>query len=402
MDLRPLGESSAFRRLWLGGLLSVIGSQMTTFAVALQVYTITRSAIAVGGVGLAAGIPAIVFGLIGGSVVDAVDRRKLMLLTSSLLAAVSAAFAWQALAGNGQVWPLYLLIVVQSTIASVNSAALRTFAPRLLPPELLPAGAALNVFAFHGSMIIGPPIAGLIAAGWGLRGCYLVDLVSFAGALYGIARLPPMRPRGTPTRPGLRSVLAGLRFIKGSRVITGAFLADVNATALGMPFALFPAVNAEHFGGDPKTLGLLNAAPAIGGVIGSVLSGPMRHVRRQGLAMLVAGGVWGLGVLGFGLAPTLGVAIASLALAGAADAISVVCWSAMVQVLTPDEFRGRVAAAEIVVGAGVPQLGNFRAGAVASLTTPAAGAVIGGVSVIGGAVLIGLFVPALVRYRTTR
>jgi MFS family permease len=169
-----------------------------------------------------------------------------------------------------------------------------------------------------------------------------------------------------------------------------------------MPVALFPAINADHFGGTPQTLGLLNAAPAIGGVLGSVLSGPVGHVSRQGRAMLIACTLWGLGLVGFGLAPNLLLTMAFLVVAGGADVISVVLRTAMVQVATPDEFRGRVASAESIVGAGFPQLGNFRAGALGTLTTPATSVVIGGVSTVAGSALIGLLVPALVRYRVTR
>lgn len=402
MDLRPLRESPAFRRFWLGSGLSAIGAQMTVFAVALQVYTITRSSLAVGGVGLAAGASTVVAGLLGGPLVDAVDRRRLVLLTTGLLAVVSGGLAAQAFAGLRQVGLLYALVVIQSVIASVDGTARRTFVPRLLPPQSLPAGAALTMLTFHGSLIIGPSVAGLVTAGWGLRGCYLIDLVGFGAALYGVHRLPPMRPEGTPARPGLRSLVAGLRFVKGDRVIGGAFLADMNVMVLGMPAALFPAVNAMHFGGDPKTLGLLNAAPAVGGVVGSVLSGPVRRVTRQGLALLVAGAGWGLGLVGFGLAGNLAAALGALAFAGAADAIGVVFRSAMVQATTPDEFRGRVASVEMTIGAGGGQLGNFRAGAVGSLISPSASVLIGGASVIGCAVLIGLAVPALTRFRAGR
>jgi MFS family permease len=399
MDIRPLQESPAFRRLWAGSGLSAIGSQMTTFAVALQVYTLTRSSLAVGAVGLAMAVPALGFGLVGGSVVDAVDRRRLVLVTSGCLAGVSAAFAAQAFAGLGQVWPLYCLVAIQSLLSSVNVPARRTFLARLLPAQRVPAGAALTMLTMHGSVIAGPALAGVVAAAWGLKMCYLIDALSFSAALYGVARLPAMAPEGGPARPGLRSVAEGLRFIRGSRVVTGAFLADMSATILGMPFALFPAINAEHFGGAAQTLGLLTAAPAVGGVIGSALSGPIGQVSRQGRAMLIAGAVWGAGLVGFGLARGLWLALALLTAAGAADVISVVLRTTMVQVATPDRYRGRVSAAEYVVGVGCPQLGNFRAGAVGSLSSPTIAAVSGGIATIVGAALIGLTVPAFVRYR---
>jgi MFS family permease len=399
MDIRPLGESAAYRRLWIGTGLSSIGNQMTFFAVTLQVYTLTHSAVAVGAVGLATGIPAVTLGLLGGTLIDAVDRRKLVLWTSSLLALVSVAFAAQAFARLDQLWLLYLLVAVESTISTVNGPARRTFLPRLLPADRIPAAAALMMFSMHSSLIAGPALAGVVTAAWGLQICYCVDAVSFAAALYGIARLPAMKPEGTPARPGLKAVRDALRFIRGNRVITGAFLSDMNATVLGMPFALFPAINDARFGGSPQTLGLLTTAVAVGGVLGSGLSGPVGHISRQGRAMLIGGAVWGAALAGFGVASAFWLALVMLVLAGAADVISVVLRTTMVQVATPDQFRGRVSAAESVVGAGFPQLGNFRAGAVGSLTSPAISVVAGGLATIAGSALIGVLVPAFARYR---
>lgn len=398
-DVRPLRESPAFRRLWLGTGLSTVGGQMTNFAVTLQVFTVTHSSVAVGGVGLAVAVPAISFGLLGGSIVDAVDRRRLVLFVSICMALTSTALAVQAFAGSRLLWPLYALVAVQSLFSCLNAPARRTFIPRLLPPERVSAAAALTMFAMHGSVIVGPSLAGVITAAWGLKVCYVVDAVSFGAAFYATFRLPPMPPQGTAARPGFRAVVAGLKFIAGSKILTGALLSDMSATVLGMPMALFPAINAAHFGGAAQTLGLLTAAPSIGGVLGSALSGPVGHVSRHGRAMLTAGAVWGAGIVGFGLAHSLWLAMVMLAVAGAADSLSVVFRTTMIQVTTPDHQRGRVSAAEYVVGAGCPQLGNFRAGAVASLTSPAVSAVTGGLAVIVGAVVIGAALPAFTRYQ---
>ncbi|MFC4535502.1 MFS transporter [Sphaerisporangium dianthi] len=398
MDVRPLRRSPAFRRLWAGTMLSAVGGQMTSFAVVLQVYTLTGSAVAVGAVGLASAVPAIVLGLAGGAIVDAVDRRRLVLVTSGCLALVSALFAVQAFAGLTQVWPLYCLVAAQSVLGAVNGPARGTFLARLLPADLVPAGAALTMFTFHFSATVGPALAGLIASAWGLRTCYLIDAVSFAAALYGIARLPAMPPEGGGARPGLRAIGEGLRFIRNNRVIGGAFLADMNATILGMPFALFPVINAERFGGSAETLGLLTSAVAVGGLAGTALSGWVGRVSRQGRAILVAGAVWGAGVAGFGLAHSLWLALALLVVAGAADVLSVVFRTAVVQVATPDRYRGRVGAAEYLVGVGCPQLGNFRAGAAGSLLSPTASAVGGGLATVAGAAVIALTLPALRRY----
>jgi predicted MFS family arabinose efflux permease len=251
----------------------------------------------------------------------------------------------------------------------------------------------------HLSLVAGPPLAGLVAAAGGLKLCYVVDVASFAFALYAVFRLPPMPPDGRRTGVGLRAVAEGLRFIRSRKMVLGALLSDLSATALAMPFALFPAINADRFGGNPTTLGLLTAAVAVGGVLGSALSGPVSHVARPGRAMLLCVLVWGLGLTGFGLVDGLALTLACLAVAGVGDVLAVVFRTSVIQLAVPDEFRGRTSAAEFVVGGGAPQLGNFRAGVLASLTTPGTSAVIGGLSSLVGAAVIAVAIPALPRYR---
>jgi MFS family permease len=399
LDPRPLRVSAEFRRLAIGSTLSALGTQMTTFAVALQVYTLTGSSAAVGGVGLAAAVASLGAGLLGGPLVDSVDRRRLVLIASSGLAAVSALFAVQAFAGLHSLWLLYGLVFVQYLINAVNAPARRTFAPRLLPRELIPAGAAITMLSMHLSLVSGPPLAGLLAAAGGLKLCYVVDAASFAFSLYAVFRLPPMPPDGRRSGVGLGAVGAGLRYIAGRKVVLGALLSDLSATALAMPIALFPAINADRFGGSPRTLGLLTAAVAVGGITGSTLSGPISHVARPGRAMLGCVLVWGLGLIGFGLAGDLPLTLGFLVVAGVADVLSVVLRTSVIQLAVPDEFRGRTSAAEFVVGAGAPQLGNFRAGVLASLTSPGTSAVIGGASSLVGAGVIAFLLPALPRWR---
>ena len=400
-DIGPLRESPAFRRLWAGTTLSSVGGAMTSFAVILQVYNLTRSPFAVGAVGVAEMVPTLAVGLLGGSVADAADRRKLVLVTTSCMAAVSAAFAAQAFAGLRLVWLLYALVAVQSALGAVDRPARSTFIPRLLPASQLPAGLALNRLSFQVMLTVGPALAGLIAAAphLGLRACYLIDAISFAAALYGVARLPAMRPQGGAARPGPRAVAEGISFIRRSQVLAGAFLTDLNATVFGLPMALFPAINAERFGGNPRTLGLFTAAIGVGGLVSAALSGPIRHVSRQGRAMLAATVVWGAAFAGFAVASSLWLTLSLLAVAGAADTFTVVFRGAIVQAVTPDQLRGRILAADYVVGAGGGQLGSLEAGALGSLTSPVISALSGGLVTIAGAIVIGLALPAFTRYR---
>jgi MFS family permease len=398
-DIRPLREYPDYRRLWFGSALSAIGSQMTTFAVALQVFRISHSSAAVGGVGLAVAVPAITVGLFAGVLVDSVDRPPLVLITSSAPALLSIAFAIQAFANVDTLWLLYLLSSLQGGLGAIGAPARRTFMPRLLPRELMPAGAALSMISMYVAMISGPALAGVITAGGGLKSCYLVDAISFAGALYSVFRLPPMRPEGEVVRRNLAAIRDGLRFIVANRALRGALLADLSAMVLAMPIALFPAINAERFGGSPTTLGLLSTALAVGGLTGSVLSGPVKHVVHPGRAMLITGAIWGAALAGFGAVHGLSLTLLMLAIAGGADVLSVVFRTTIVQLATPDSMRGRVSSTEIIVGGAFPQVGNFRAGLVANASTPNLSAVTGGLAAVVGAALIALSLPQFARYR---
>jgi MFS family permease len=383
-------------------MLSDVGSALTTFAVQLQVYDVTRSPLAVGEIGIAQVVPLLAIGLFGGAVADVLDRRKLVMATSICAAAVSAALAAQAFADPRQVWLLYALVAVASAIGAVGGPARRTFVPSLLPPGQLAAGLALNRISFQVMITAGPALAGLIAAAphLGLKACYLLDAASFAGSLYGVARLPAQLPSGSVTRPGPRAVAEGVRFIWRSPLLAGAFLADLNATIFGLPVALFTAINAERFGGNPRTLGLFMTAVGVGGLISAMFSGIVSHISRQGWAMLCAVSVWGAAFAGFAVVPTFWLTLSLLAVAGAADTFTVVFRGTIVQQSTPDELRGRVTAADYIVGAGGGQIGNLEAGALGSLTSPAISALSGGLATIAGAVVIGLALPAFTRYRS--
>jgi MFS family permease len=400
-DITPLREIPAFRRLWLGTMLSSTGGAMTTFAMTLQVWDITRSTAAVGGLGAATLVPMLVIALPGGTLADRVDRRKLVLAMTACSTAVSALLFAQALAGLRWLWLLYALEAAASAIGAIGAPARRTFIPALVPAGQRAAAMALNRIVMQTMLIAGPALAGVAAAGSGVKGCYLIDTVSFAGSFYGVTGLPAMpaaRTRDT-RRSGLALTLDGLSFIKRSPALAGAFLTDLNATFFALPLSLFPAINAERFGGDPRTLGLFTAAIGAGGMVTAVLSGPLKHIPRHGLGMLVCSAVWGAAFAVFAVAPSLWLTLLALAAAGAADTFTVVFRGVIVQAVTPQEFRGRVNAADYVVGAGGAQLGSLESGLVGSLATPQISALTGGVATILGAVVIGAALPRFRRYR---
>jgi predicted MFS family arabinose efflux permease len=319
-----------------------------------------------------------------------VDRRRLVLLTTVGQLLCAAGLAGLAVAGPASVWPLLVLVVLQTTCTALGAPARRTFPPRLLPPDEVSAGVALNHLGFQAALLLGPALAGVVMGGWGVGACYLLDTVSFAAALYGVRGLPPL-PAGDGTgRPGFGAIWQGWRFIGGRPVLLGAFLTDALATVTAMPVALFPVVNAERFGGHPQTLGLLLSAIAVGGIVAGAGSGIVTRSARPGLAMLVAAGVWGLGLAGFGLAQQLWPALGALAVAGAADTLSVIARGSIIQLATPDSHRGRVSAVELAVGVSGPDLGNFRGGLVAGATSATFALVSGGLLCTLGVAVVGI------------
>jgi MFS family permease len=400
-DVSPLRESPAFRRLWTGTTLSTVGGGLTRFAIPLQVYDITRSSLAVGLTGLFTLMPTLVIGLFGGALADARDRRRVVLVTSSSLAVISGAFTVLAFARLGQAWPLYLLAAAQAGLMAVDQPARSTFIAGLLPASRVQAAVTLNRVSFQIAFIVGPALGGLITAAphLGLKGCYLIDAVSFGAALYGVGRLPAMPPEQPGGSRSLRAVREGLAFVRRSQPLAGAFLADLAFTVFGQPTSLFPAINAERFAADPRTLGLLAACVGVGGLAGSVLSGPLRRIRRPGLAMLGCVAVSGIGFAVFAIAHSLWLTLLPLAVVGAADGFTVVFRGTIAQMVTPGGLRGRVMAADFVVAAGGSQLGSLESGALASLTSPVISAFSGGVACLGAAVVLAVGLPGLVCYR---
>ncbi|NUK79410.1 MFS transporter [Streptomyces lunaelactis] len=396
-DLTPLRTSVHYRRLWFGNTISWVGQGMTALAISLQVYDITRSTFAVGLVGLCSLVPLVAFGLYGGAIADTVDRRKLGLVSASGSAVLSAGLAVAALAGYHRVWFLYAIVALQAVCAAVNSPARSAMIPRLLPPEQLPAANALSSMMVTSGTLIGPMLGGLIVGFAGYQTAYLIDAVAFSASLYAMWRLPSMRPERTAGAKRA-SVLDGLRFLATRPNLRMTFFSDFCAMILAHPRALFPAVAVLWYDGDARTTGMLVAAPALGALLGGVFSGWQGRIRRHGLAILLAVGAWGTAIAVFGLTRNLWLGLFFLALAGAADTVSMVFRNTMMQAAAPDEMRGRLQGVFIVVVAGGPRLGDFLAGSVAGLTSPTVAVTGGGIACLLALSLLALRWRGFARY----
>lgn len=412
-DLTPLRDNAAYRRLYAGFTLSNVGSQMAVVAIGLQVYDLTGSTASVGLVGLFALVPLVVMGLYGGSLADHHDRR-LVALTAQLVAwATSIACTLQAWVGNERVWVLYLLVAVWNGAFAVSSPARTSIYPRILPLAQLPAANALSVFAMNTALTAGPLLAGVLIDWHGYTAAYATDAVITTAALWGLLRLQRLPPErhadGTAQRAGLRSVVDGLAFLRRSPNVRMTFLVDIAAMVLAQPRVLLPAAGAVILGGGARTVGLLYAAAALGGIVAMLFSGALGRVRRQGLAILVSVVGWGVGIVGLGVAllaadgpltqqQALYAAVGAMAFAGAADSVSAVFRTTILQSAAPDRLRGRLQGVFIVVVAGGPRLGEVLGGGIAERVGEGRMAVLGGVACVLAVLGLAVWQRGFVRY----
>lgn len=413
-DTRPL-RNEHFRRLWLANIITVIGAQLTVVAVPAQIYQITGSSAYVGLTGLFGLVPLVVFGLWGGALADAFDRRTLLLITTLGLIGTSALFWVQAALGNTDVWLLLGLFSVQQAFFAVNQPTRSAVLPKLLGPELLPAANSLSMTVFQAGAIAGPLVAGVLIPVLGFDWLYLIDTFTLFATLSAVARLPRLPVEGAPaTTPGLRSVVEGFGYLRGHPVLLMSFVVDLIAMVFGMPRALFPEIAHVSFGGPDEgglVFAALFAAIPAGAVIGGVFSGWVSRIDRQGYAVVVCILVWGAAMTGFGVAvgladhwmrPMLVVAVLMLVVGGAADMASAAFRTSMLQTAAADAVRGRLQGVFIVVVAGGPRIADVAHGASAAAVGTAAAAAGGGVLVVVGTVVAAIAVPSFVRYRLSR
>ncbi|MEU8358053.1 MFS transporter [Nonomuraea sp. NPDC048882] len=399
VDTRPLGVP-AYRRIWIGQAVSHVGVGVTVVAVGLQVFELTRSSFYVGLIGIVSLVPLIVFGLWGGAVADAVDRRKLLIVSSLIAWASTLIILAQAALGLNNLWVIFGAVALNSTGFAITGPTRGAIIPRILEPELVPAANALNSLVYSLGAVLGPMIGAMaLATPAKFAAAYSVDALLFTASLYAALKLPPLPPLGEVTRPGARAVWDGLSFIVSSPVLLMSFVVDIIAMVFAMPRALFPELTAERFGGSEIALGWMTSAMAIGSVAGALFSGWVGRVKRQGVALSVVIAVWGVAVAAAGLAHELWLVVAFMAVGGVADVISSVWRQSILQLYAPDEMRGRLQGAFMVVVAGGPRLGELRAGAMATGIGLSGAWVGGGIACAVTVLIVGLSVSAFRNYR---
>jgi MFS family permease len=414
-DLTPL-RTRDFRRLWVAGIPTVIGGNLTIFAVPVQLYALTQNSAYVGLSGIFALVPLIVFGLWGGALADHMDRRVLLIITSCGLALASV-FLWlQAALSLNNVWAVLCLLSVQQAFYAINSPTRSAAIPRMVRPDQLPAANSLNTTVYQFGAIVGPLLAGVLLGWVDLSTLYLIDAITCIApilATFRIAAIPPING-DVSAGVGFRAVLDGFRYLAGNTVVLMSFVVDLIAMIFGMPRALFPQMAHESFGGPVEggtTMALLAAAISVGAVAGGVFSGWLPRIQRQGLAVVLAILVWGVAMIGFGAASGLAggmaglmlwIALAFLAIGGAADMVSSAFRNTILQEAASDEVRGRLQGVFTVVVAGGPRLADAVHGAAAAAAGTTIAAAGGGGLVIVGVVIAALLAPAFLRYRVSR
>jgi MFS family permease len=397
-DLAPLRRHRHFRNIWIGQIVSGLGSQLTIVAVAYQAYRLTHSTPIVGLISLAQLAPLLFGSLWGGAIADAMDRRRLLLITQVALATASAGLAVNALLPHPHLWPLFACTAASAGFQGADNPTRKAALPMIVPVADLPAALALQQIVYQLAFVAGPALAGLLIGIAGLSAVFWIDVSSFGAALVAVLLLPRLVPQGGGRKAGLASVTEGLRYLRGQRMLSATYWIDLDAMVFGMPRAVFPALALGLYRGGAGTLGILYAAPGAGALVGAVFTGWVGRVRHQGRAVIMCVFAWGAAIAAFGLVPVLWAGVALLALAGAADVVSAVFRNAILQTTVPEHLQGRLSGTYIAVVTGGPRLGDAEAGAAAAIGGAQFAVWSGGLACIAGLGVLVWRVPELWRH----
>ena len=390
-----------FRLLWIGQLISVTGSQMQIVAINWHVYLLTKSPLALGGVGLVRVLPIILCSLVGGVVADAVDRKRLMLISQSVMLVSAALLAGLTATGRVSLWPIYLLTAVGSAAIAFDNPARQAMLPTLVPSEDFPNAVSLGIVVFNSATIVGPALAGLLLAIRGPALIYGLNAASFVAVIIALLLIRASGRAEVATGMAQMNVAAlreGLRFVWRTPIIVQTMTLDFIATFFASATALLPIFAAEILKVGARGLGLLAAAPGAGSIITGLLIAKFGVMRKQGKTVLVSIAVYGAATIAFGLSRWFWFSLLMLAITGAADTVSTVLRQTIRQLVTPDHLRGRMTSVNMIFFMGGPQLGELEAGVVAALIGAALSVVTGGVGCLIAVAAAGLWARSLMNY----
>jgi len=359
IDLSPLARHRDYRLLFVGQLVSALGSFLTYVALPVQIYALTKSSAVVGMLGAVQLVPLALTALWGGAVADAIDRRTLLLWSEALLLCASLTLAINSRLAHPSVPLLFVVAALMSAVDGFHRPSLESLTPRLVDPADLPAVSALTTLRGTSAAIAGPTIAGVLIATIGLPLTFAADAGTYALSLLALYFIRSMPPAEDAKPAGLSSILEGLAYARSRPELIGTYVVDIVAMTFAMPMAVFPAL-AVQWGGS--SIGYLYSAMSVGGLVVTLTSGWTARVQRQGAAVILAAAGWGLAILALGFAKSLPLAFACLALAGAADMVSALFRMTIWNETIPSKLRGRMAGIEQLSYMTGPLLGNARAG----------------------------------------
>jgi MFS family permease len=410
-DLTPLRASRGFRLLFISRTITALGAQATEVAVLVQAKQLTGSPLVVGLLGVAELVPLVVFGLYGGVLADRFDRRALARWCEVGLAGGAVLLLVNASLPHPAVWPLFALVAVMMAVAALQRPSLDASVPRLVAKDDLTAASAMMSMSQNANFILGSALGGVLAvtpgpwlvygieaAGYAASFCFLTLLPSLPATVAATAAVDEASGDRAESRPpALREIAAGLRYAVSRRDLLGSYVADLAAMIFAYPNAMFPFIAADLHA--PWSTGLMFAAPSVGALGVTAMSGWMTRVRRHGLAIALAAAGYGLAIAAFGLSPDLYLAIGCLIAAGVADMISGIFRDTLWNQTIPDELRGRLAGVELLSYGVGPSVGQVRSGVLADLTGARFSLVSGGLACTGTLVLICALLPGFVRYK---
>ncbi|MGW2744679.1 MFS transporter [Streptomyces sp. NPDC001450] len=395
-DLAPWKASADFRRLWASGLISNFGSFLTFVALPVQLKDLTGSAAAVGAIGAVELIPLIVFGLYGGALADALDKRQLIMRTEAGQGLLSAALLVNALLPSPAVWPLYVIAALSSALVSVQRPALDSLLPRIVAHDDLPAASSLNSLRWTVGGVAGPAIAGVVVAYAGLGWAYAADLLTFAVSLVFIVRIAPSPASYEAAKPDLRAIAEGARYAWGRKELLGTYVVDLAAMFLAMPLAVLPFLADELHAA--WALGLMYATVPLGAMVVGLTSGWTSRVHRHGRMVVLSAALWGVAIAAAGVVGNVWLVLLLLTVAGGCDMVSGVFRAAMWNQTIPDQLRGRLAGIELLSYSVGPTLGQVRSGGVAAWAGVRTSVWSGGLLCVGAMGLLALCLPGLMTY----
>ena len=402
IHLPPALRHRAFALLWVGLMISIVGSQMQQWALFWHISQLSKDPIAVSIVGGVRFVAVFAFSLIGGLVADRYNRKTILFITQSASMLVALSLGLLTLAGDIQLWHIYVLTGVQAAAMAFDLPARQSLVPNLVPREDLPSAFSLQSIAFNTGSIVGPALSGVVIGYLGQEYAYFINTATFLGVILALILLGPVPQSRAAVQRGLRAawtdIGAGITFIRKQPLILSTMILDFIATFFSSANTLLPffAQNVIHVG--EVAYGWLAAAQSIGAVLVGIIASQVRHIRYQGMLLVGSVVVFGAGTILFGMSRLYAVIFFALALIGAADSVSTIIRNTIRQLNTPDSLRGRMTSINQIFFMGGPQLGEIEAGTVAQFFGVPFAIITGGIGTILGVWLIVAIWPELPRY----